>query len=281
MRPPKGADRVARWPTCSRTGLGHRPSRNCDTVPSGTPLPGARRVPPRAMHPRAPPQDADREAPPFAEVPRGALASGTSPEGPPHGVRPGGASRHRPALIQVQEGSRFVWSPFGDRGDMETWDAIRSRRNVRIFADRPVGAADLERILEAARRTPSSSNRQRWDFVVVTDRETLATSRRGLAGSRACGPLGGHHRADRSAGRRPPHPGVDPLRPGPGHHVDHAGRRRCRHRQRPCRVENQPLARRSWGSPRIASVRGSSPSATRTTGRYARCAPPIGGPGMR
>jgi len=56
---------------------------------------------------------------------------------------------------------------------METWDVIRSRRNVRTFTDRPVGAADLERILEAARRTPSSSNRQRWDFVVVTDRERL------------------------------------------------------------------------------------------------------------
>ncbi|MFH1329221.1 MAG: nitroreductase family protein [Actinomycetota bacterium] len=56
---------------------------------------------------------------------------------------------------------------------METWDAIRSRRNVRTYEDRPVGAADLERILEAARRTPSSSNRQRWDFVVVTDRESL------------------------------------------------------------------------------------------------------------
>ena len=56
---------------------------------------------------------------------------------------------------------------------METWDAIRSRRNVRTFADRPVGEPDLERILEAARRTPSSSNRQRWDFVVVTDRDRL------------------------------------------------------------------------------------------------------------
>jgi nitroreductase len=31
----------------------------------------------------------------------------------------------------------------------------------------------LERILEAGRRTPSSSNRQRWDFVVVQDRDRL------------------------------------------------------------------------------------------------------------
>ena len=56
---------------------------------------------------------------------------------------------------------------------METWDAIRARRNVRAFADRPIAAEDLDRILEAAWRTPSSSNRQRWDFVVCTDREQL------------------------------------------------------------------------------------------------------------
>jgi nitroreductase len=67
----------------------------------------------------------------------------------------------------------FVWNRSGHGGDMETWDAIRSRRNVRTFESRPVGEADLERILEAARRTPSSANRQRWDFVVVTDRERL------------------------------------------------------------------------------------------------------------
>jgi nitroreductase len=57
---------------------------------------------------------------------------------------------------------------------METWDAIISRRNVREYADRPVAAADLDRILEAGRRAPSSQNWQPWDFVVVTDRDQLA-----------------------------------------------------------------------------------------------------------
>ncbi len=56
---------------------------------------------------------------------------------------------------------------------METWDAIRARRNVRRYADRPIAEDDLDRILEAARRTPSSTNQQAWDFVVVTDRDTL------------------------------------------------------------------------------------------------------------
>jgi nitroreductase len=56
---------------------------------------------------------------------------------------------------------------------VETWDAIRARRNVRSYADRPIEPSDLDRILEAARRTPSSVNQQGWDFVVVTDRERL------------------------------------------------------------------------------------------------------------
>jgi nitroreductase len=56
---------------------------------------------------------------------------------------------------------------------METWDAIRARRNVRQYADRPIDPHDLDRILEAGRRSPSGSNRQRWDFVLCTDRGQL------------------------------------------------------------------------------------------------------------
>jgi nitroreductase len=56
---------------------------------------------------------------------------------------------------------------------METWDAITSRRNVRVFAERPIPEEDLARVLEAGRRAPSSRNWQPWDFVVVTDREQL------------------------------------------------------------------------------------------------------------
>jgi nitroreductase len=56
---------------------------------------------------------------------------------------------------------------------VETWDALRARRNVRVYEDRPLPAADLDRVLEAGWRAPSASNRQHWDFVVVTDRGKL------------------------------------------------------------------------------------------------------------
>jgi nitroreductase len=56
---------------------------------------------------------------------------------------------------------------------METWDAIRARRNVRTYLPDPVPAADLDRIAEAGWRAPSASNRQHWNFIIVTDREQL------------------------------------------------------------------------------------------------------------
>jgi len=56
---------------------------------------------------------------------------------------------------------------------MQTWEAIAARRNVRAFDGRPIPEADLDRILEAGRRSPSSQNWQPWDFIVVTDRAQL------------------------------------------------------------------------------------------------------------
>ena len=56
---------------------------------------------------------------------------------------------------------------------METWDAIRARRNVRAYKDESIPSHDADRILEAAWRTPSSMNEQPWDFVLCTERETL------------------------------------------------------------------------------------------------------------
>lgn len=56
---------------------------------------------------------------------------------------------------------------------MQTWDAITARRNVRTFSDRPIADEDLDRILEAGRRSPSSKNWQPWNFIAVTDRAQL------------------------------------------------------------------------------------------------------------
>jgi nitroreductase len=68
---------------------------------------------------------------------------------------------------------------------VDTGTAIRTKRMIRAFEDRPLAPADLERILDAGRHAGSSKNQQRWDFVVVEDRARL----RELA---AVGPFAGH-----------------------------------------------------------------------------------------
>ena len=68
---------------------------------------------------------------------------------------------------------------------MDTSTAIRTKRMVRRFAPRPLEPAVLERILDAGRHAASSKNQQRWDFVVVDDRDRL----RALS---SVGPFAGH-----------------------------------------------------------------------------------------
>jgi len=60
-----------------------------------------------------------------------------------------------------------------ERSAVETWQAINTVRAVRKFSDEPIADTDLERILNAARRTGSSKNDQHWAFVVVRDRDHL------------------------------------------------------------------------------------------------------------
>ena len=50
---------------------------------------------------------------------------------------------------------------------MNVWDAVRTKRAIRKFADRPIAPADLDRIVRAGTRAHSSKNQQRWAFVVV------------------------------------------------------------------------------------------------------------------
>jgi nitroreductase len=60
---------------------------------------------------------------------------------------------------------------------MDTWLAIASRREVRGYADRPMPAEVVRRILDAGRLAGSAQNRQPWRFLQVEDperRERLA-----------------------------------------------------------------------------------------------------------
>jgi nitroreductase len=67
----------------------------------------------------------------------------------------------------------------------DTWTAIRTKRMVRNFQQRPLEPDHLARIVDAGRHSASSKNQQRWDFVVVQDRARLEALSRS-------GPFAGH-----------------------------------------------------------------------------------------
>ncbi len=56
---------------------------------------------------------------------------------------------------------------------MDVEQAIRTQRAVRAFRAEPLSDADLHAILDAGRRSGSAKNLQRWDFVVVRQRQRL------------------------------------------------------------------------------------------------------------
>ena len=56
---------------------------------------------------------------------------------------------------------------------MDTLEAIRKRRSIRRYTDDAIPKADLETIVDAGRLAATGSNRQPWDFVVVTDRTMI------------------------------------------------------------------------------------------------------------
>jgi nitroreductase len=56
---------------------------------------------------------------------------------------------------------------------MDALEAIRKRRSVRRYTGEPIPRADLETIVDAGRLAATGNNRQPWDFIVVTRRETI------------------------------------------------------------------------------------------------------------
>ena len=65
---------------------------------------------------------------------------------------------------------------------MDVYEAVRTRRSVRNFTNRPVPREALERVLAAAAWAPSGSNIQPWHTYVVTGASLVEI--RKLAGER-------------------------------------------------------------------------------------------------
>ncbi|KPL04125.1 MAG: nitroreductase [candidate division Zixibacteria bacterium SM23_73_2] len=53
---------------------------------------------------------------------------------------------------------------------MDVFEAIKKRRSIRSYEDKPIEEDKLKKVLEAGRLAPSAANRQEWKFVIVKDR---------------------------------------------------------------------------------------------------------------
>ena len=58
---------------------------------------------------------------------------------------------------------------------MDALEAIRKRRSVRQFTDRPVSDEDLDELLRLALLAPTGGMQQAWSLLVVRDPEKRAT----------------------------------------------------------------------------------------------------------
>ncbi|WP_319589064.1 nitroreductase family protein [uncultured Desulfobulbus sp.] len=56
---------------------------------------------------------------------------------------------------------------------MELLEAIKTRRSIRKFQDRPVSEEHIMAIIEAAMLAPSAGNQQPWHFIIISDRAKL------------------------------------------------------------------------------------------------------------
>lgn len=75
---------------------------------------------------------------------------------------------------------------------MECLEAIKKRRSIRSYKNKPIAKNILEQLVDAARFAPTARNVQPWEFIVITERAVLekiaqlAQNGRFVSGSAAC-----------------------------------------------------------------------------------------------
>ncbi len=50
------------------------------------------------------------------------------------------------------------------------YEVLKTRRSVRVYADRPVDEKELKEVIELAAWAPSGNNKQPWTFTVITNK---------------------------------------------------------------------------------------------------------------
>ncbi|HEY9076412.1 MAG TPA: nitroreductase family protein [Anaerolineaceae bacterium] len=68
-------------------------------------------------------------------------------------------------------------------------DLFLKRRSIRRFSDQPVEIEKIQALLEAAMAAPTATNSQPWEFIVITEPETLKALRSKMVFGRYSAPL--------------------------------------------------------------------------------------------
>ena len=66
--------------------------------------------------------------------------------------------------------------------EKETIRTIYERRAVRKYKDKPVERELIEEVIEAGMMAPSAINKQPWKFYILTDKATIKTFSKEIAG---------------------------------------------------------------------------------------------------
>ena len=75
---------------------------------------------------------------------------------------------------------------------MDALEAIKLRRSIREYNNKPIAKEALDTIVDAARFAPTARGVEPWEFIVITKNETLrkiaelAENGRFVAGAKAC-----------------------------------------------------------------------------------------------
>jgi nitroreductase len=70
---------------------------------------------------------------------------------------------------------------------MDVMEAIKTRRSIRKYSDRPIEEEKLRLVLEAARLAPSAANGQNWRFIVVRNKDTIQRLKEAANGQTSVG----------------------------------------------------------------------------------------------
>lgn len=56
---------------------------------------------------------------------------------------------------------------------MDTREALKSRRSIRVFDNKAIPKKEIEEIIDAARYAPTARNVQPWHFIAIADKDKL------------------------------------------------------------------------------------------------------------